>query len=104
MNNNDSIQVSVTITNESSVEGTEIVQLYIRDLVGSVTRPVKELKDFKKVTFKANESKTVSFTITSETLSFYRKDMTWGAEPGKFKVFVGTNSSDILEKEFELVK
>ena len=100
----DSIQVTVTVTNESAVEGTEIVQLYIRDLFGSVTRPVKELKDFKKVSFKANESKTVSFIITRETLAFYRGDMTWGTEPGAFKVFVGTSSANVLEKEFELLK
>lgn len=104
MNNGDSIQVTVTITNESAVEGTEIAQLYIRDLFGSVTRPVRELKGFKKVTLKANESKSVSFTITRETLSFYRGDMTWGTEPGTFKVFVGTNSAETLEKEFELLK
>ena len=104
MNDGDSIQVTVTVTNESPIEGTEIVQLYIRDLFGSVTRPVKELKDFKRVSFKANESKTVSFNITRETLSFYRADMTWGAEPGAFKAFVGTNSVDVLEKEFELLK
>lgn len=104
MNGGDSIQVTVTITNESPVEGTEIVQLYIRDLFGSVTRPVKELKDFKKVSFKATETKTVSFTINAEKLSFYRADMTWGTEPGTFKVFVGTSSADVLEKGFELLK
>jgi beta-glucosidase len=100
----DSIQVTVTVTNESAVEGTEIVQLYIRDHYGSVTRPVKELKGFRNVFFKANESKTISFTITSETLSFYRHDMSWGTEPGTFQVFVGTSSANVLEKTFELIK
>ncbi len=104
ISSSDSIQVSVTITNDSPVDGTEIVQLYIRDLFGSVTRPVKELKDFKKVFFKANESKTISFTITPEKLAFYRSDMTFGTEPGSFKVFVGTSSANVLEKEFELLK
>jgi beta-glucosidase len=80
------------------------VQLYIRDHYGSVTRPVKELKGFKNVFFKANESKTISFTITSETLSFYRHDMSWGTEPGTFQVFVGTSSANVLEKTFELIK
>jgi beta-glucosidase len=95
--------VSVTITNKSEFDGEEVVQLYIRDLFASATRPVKELKGFKKVWFKANETKTISFTINQEMLSFYRGDMTWGTEPGTHKVFVGTNSEEVLEKQFELV-
>jgi beta-glucosidase len=103
MNSNDSIEVSVTVTNTSNVDGTEIVQFYIRDLFASATRPVKELKGFKKVFLKANESKTVSFTMSAETLSFYRGDMTWGTEPGKFHVFIGGNSQDVVKKEFVLL-
>jgi len=85
------------------VPGTEIVQLYLRDMVGSATRPVKELKGFRKEFFNANERKTISFTITADMLAFYRGDMSWGTEPGTFKVFVGTNSVNVLEKEFELL-
>lgn len=103
MSPSDSIEVTVTVKNKSALDGDEVIQLYIRDLFGSVTRPVKELKDFKKVFFKANETKTISFSIDADMLSFYRGDMTWGTEPGTFKVFVGTNSEDVLEKQFELV-
>jgi beta-glucosidase len=102
MSTEDSIQVNVTITNKSEVPGEEVIQLYIRDLVGSVTRPVKELKAFSKVRFNANETKTISFKIDAEMLSFYRADMSWGTEPGKFHVFVGGNSQDVLMKEFVL--
>lgn len=97
-----SLTVSVEVTNTGSREGAEVVQLYIRDLVGSVTRPVKELKGFQKITLKPDESKTVSFTFTEKELSFYRADLTFGAEPGKFHVFVGGNSRDAKQAEFEL--
>jgi beta-glucosidase len=104
MNESDSIEVSVTITNKSNAPGEETVQLYIQDLVGSVTRPVKELKGFQKVFFNANKSKTVTFIISKEMLTFYRADMSWGTEPGAFKVFVGNNSEEVLDKNFELDK
>ena len=97
-----SIKVSVIVTNTGSREGAEVVQLYVRDLVGSVTRPVKELKGFKKVMLKPGESRAVTFTLTESDLSFYRADLTFGAEPGKFHVFVGGNSHDVLQGEFEL--
>jgi beta-glucosidase len=96
------LEVRVDVKNTGQVAGTETVQLYIRDLVGSVTRPVKELKGFKKVTLKAGEVQTVSFTLTPEDLSFYNRDGKWGTEPGKFKVFVGTNSQNTIEAGFEL--
>jgi beta-glucosidase len=102
MTNDDTLTVSVTLTNTSTVDGDEVVQLYIRDRVGSVTRPVKELKDFKKVRIQANETKTITFAITKEMLSFYRADMSWGTEPGTFTVFVGGSSDKALEKEFIL--
>ncbi len=98
----DSITVSIDVTNEGQRDGSEVVQLYIRDLVGSVTRPVKELKGFKKINFKAGETKTVSFTIKDADLSFYNYDLKFGSEPGKFEVFVGTNSRDVKKAEFEL--
>lgn len=97
-----SLTINARVTNSGSVAGTETVQLYIRDLVGSVTRPVKELKGFQKITLGPGEFKDVVFTLTPEELSFYRKDMTFGPEAGRFKVFVGTNSRDVKEAEFEL--
>ncbi|MBL7857681.1 MAG: beta-glucosidase BglX [Cyclobacteriaceae bacterium] len=99
---NDSILVSVDVTNSGSRDGAEVVQLYIRDLIGSVTRPVKELKGFQKVMLKAGEKRTITFTITKEQLSFYNSDLKWVSEPGKFHVFVGTNSRDVKQGEFEL--
>jgi len=102
MTSKDSIVVTVNVTNSGNRDGAEVVQLYIRDLVGSVTRPVKELKGFQKVMLKAGETRTISFTITDEELSFYNSDLMWKCEPGKFQVFVGTNSRDVKQGEFEL--
>lgn len=98
----ETLHVSVDLRNTGSREGSEVVQLYIRDLVGSVTRPVKELKGFQKISLKPGESKTVSFTITVDDLSFYRQDLSYGAEPGEFHVFVGGNSRDVIQAGFEL--
>ncbi|HEY4787135.1 MAG TPA: fibronectin type III-like domain-contianing protein, partial [Bacteroidales bacterium] len=103
MKMNDSITISVTVKNTGRYTGEEVVQLYIRDLVGSVTRPVKELKGFRKVLIKTGESKEVTFTLRSSDLAFYTKDMTFKAEPGDFKVFVGTNSVDYREASFTLI-
>lgn len=97
----DGLKATVTVTNTGSVEGTETVQLYIRDLVGSVTRPVRQLKGFERVTLKPGESKEVTFTIDKEMLSFYRQDMTWGPEPGDFKVFIGGASDNTKEASFK---
>ncbi len=102
MASTDSLKVSVDVTNTGKLEGKEVVQLYIRDLVGSVTRPVKELKAFEKISLIAGETKTVSFVIRVNDLSFYKSDLSFGFEPGKFKVFVGGNSRDVKEAEFEL--
>ena len=93
---NGSITAKATVTNTGSREGTEVVQLYIRDLVGSVTRPLKQLKGFERVTLAPGESREVEFEITPETLSFWRKDMTFGPEAGEFRLFVG-GASDIQE-------
>lgn len=101
---NDSLRVSVTVTNSGKRDGEEVVQLYIQDLVGSLTRPVRELKGFKKVLLKAGESKTVSFTLRADDLAFYNVDMVHQAEPGGFKVFAGGSSVGGLESSFELVK
>lgn len=97
------IDATVTVTNIGSRTGEETVQLYIRDLIGSVTRPVKQLKGFQKLVLAPGESKTVTFTIDDEMLSFWRHDMTFGIEDGDFKVMVGGSSSDLLQTSFSLV-
>jgi beta-glucosidase len=98
------ITVSVTITNTGKYDGSEVAQLYIRDLVGSITRPVKELKGFQKVSLKAGESKTLTFNIHAGDLAFYNSDLKFTSEPGDFKVFVGTNSASGLEETFKLTE
>ncbi len=96
------VNVSVTIKNTSDVDGKEVVQLYIRDLVGSITRPVRELKGFELVALKAGEIKTINFTLNNETLGFYNNDGEFVVEPGNFKLFVGGSSTTILDMDFEL--
>jgi len=96
------LKATVNITNTGNVAGEEIVQCYVRDLVGSVTRPVKELKGFEKITLKAGESKNVTFIITPDILAFHRLDMTYGTEPGDYKLFIGGNSRDVKETGFVL--
>jgi beta-glucosidase len=81
-----------------------VVQLYIRDLVGSVTRPVKELKGFQKVMLQPGETKRISFKITEEDLKFYNADLKFIAEPGEFRMFIGTNSRDVQEASFTLTE
>ncbi|WP_166670701.1 beta-glucosidase BglX [Olivibacter sp. XZL3] len=98
----DSIAVSVTLTNTGKMAGKEVVQLYTQDLVGSITRPVKELKAFQKIELKAGESKQVVFHLSAEDLKFYNADLQYVAEPGDFKVFVGGNSRDVKEAQFTL--
>ena len=90
----DSLTVTAVVTNTGSKDGEEVVQLYIRDMVGSVTRPVKELKGFRKVFLKTGESVTVSFTLTEHSLAFCGADMQVQAEPGDFRLWVGTSSAD----------
>lgn len=101
---NGKLTVSVTLTNTGKYDGAEVAQLYIRDMVGSITRPVKELKGFQKVFLKAGESRVLNFTITPADLAFYNSDLKLVSEPGDFKVFVGTNSASVLESGFELIK
>ncbi|HSN59934.1 MAG TPA: glycoside hydrolase family 3 C-terminal domain-containing protein, partial [Ferruginibacter sp.] len=99
------IQVSVTITNTGKYAGEEVVQLYLRDRVGSIVRPVKELKDFAKIKLNAGESKTIQFIINKEKLSFYNQQVQWVAEPGDFDVMIGASSADIrLKDSFQLSK
>ncbi|MDB5202698.1 MAG: beta-D-glucoside glucohydrolase [Ferruginibacter sp.] len=98
-----SITATVTIKNTGSRDGSETVQLYTRDLVGSITRPVKELKGFQKIFLKAGESRKVSFTLTVNDLRFYNADLKYVAEPGDFKLFIGGNSRDVKEASFKLL-
>ena len=96
------INVSINVKNTSSVDGKEVVQLYIRDLFGSITRPVRELKGFELTALKAGETKTINFTLNKETLGFYNNDGKYIVEPGDFKVFVGGSSITVHETSFEL--
>ncbi len=98
-----SITASVTVTNAGAADGEEVVQLYIRDLVGSITRPVKELKGFEKIFIKKGESKKVNFTLTVADLKFYNADLKFIAEKGDFKLFIGGNSRDVKEANFKLL-
>ncbi|MBK8785953.1 MAG: glycoside hydrolase family 3 C-terminal domain-containing protein [Chitinophagaceae bacterium] len=105
INSHEQIAVTCAITNTGNYAGEETVQLYIRDKVGSIVRPVKELKDFKKIKLAAGETKTVSFLINKEKLSFYNEQLQWVAEPGDFELMIGASSRDIRWKSaFELVK
>lgn len=96
------IKVNITVTNTGKIKGDEVVQLYIRDMVGSITRPLKELKQFQKITLMPNESKKVTFTLSTNDLSFYNQDLKFQPESGEFKVFVGTNSQKVLVTNFIL--
>ena len=102
MTTDGNITASVTITNTGNCEGTEVVQLYIRDMVGSIARPVQELKGFERISLKPGESRTVTFTINSDLLKFYNKNLDYVCEPGDFEVMVGTNSHDVQRKNFTL--
>lgn len=103
MNQTGEITASVKVKNTGKVDGQETVQLYIRDYVGSVTRPVKELKGFEKITLKPGEEREVQFTINNETLSYYRADLSFGSEPGRFAVMIGGDSQKTLTTDFRLV-
>jgi len=96
------ITASVNVTNTGTRSGKETVQLYTRQMVGSITRPVKELKGFQQITLQPGETKKVSFPITANDLKFYNGDLKYVYEPGDFKVFIGTNSQDVKEAGFKL--
>jgi beta-glucosidase len=103
MNFDGKVKVTVDVANTGNFDGKETVQLYIRDLVGTVTRPVRELKNFQKIALKKGEKKTVSFDISVEDLKFYNSNLEFTAEPGQFDVFVGGNSNAGLKVSLELV-
>ncbi|WP_407527716.1 beta-glucosidase BglX [Lacibacter sp. MH-610] len=101
---NQVLKASVTVTNTGAYTGKEVVQLYIRDLVGSVTRPVKELKAFEKIELKAGESRTITFNITPADLKFYNYDLKYDWEAGEFEIMIGTNSRDLKKGKVNWVK
>ncbi len=98
------VQVQLTVTNTGQRAGEEVVQLYLRDLVASVARPLKELKDFKKLSLKPGETQTVTFVVDKDKLAFYNRKLEWAAEPGEFQLMVGSASDDIrLESKLTLL-
>jgi len=102
INANDKLNATVTITNTGKFAGQETAELYIRDMIGSVTRPLKELKGFKKVFLQPGESKTIVFTVNTDDLKFYDINMKYIYEPGDFKLFIGTSSQDVKEADFKV--
>jgi beta-glucosidase len=97
-----SLTVRVDVRNTGKVAGDEVVQLYVRDLVSSVTRPVKELRGFKRVTLAPGAATSVEFKLDREALAFYDKDMKWVVEPGTFEVMVGADSVKLKSASFEV--
>ncbi len=104
MGANDTLTVSVKVKNSGKYDGAEVVQLYTRDMVGSVTRPVKELKGIKKIFLKVGEEAVVEFKLTAHDLAFYTRSMEFKSEPGEFRVFVGSNSVELLDLGFRLAQ
>jgi beta-glucosidase len=98
----ETVNISVEVKNVGDRDGDEVVQLYIQDVVASVTRPVKQLMGFKRITLDREKSQMVEFNLTQEMLGFYGNNMEYVVEPGLFKVWVGTNSAEGLESSFEL--
>lgn len=94
------LMISIKVKNNSKVAGHEVIQLYLQDLVASTVRPVRELKDFRKVYFKAFEEKTIGFKLTVQQLKFWNEKLEYGVESGEFKVLVGPNSRDLKEAVF----
>lgn len=105
MKSNETIEVSFTLTNSGKFVGEEVVQLYLRDKVGSVVRPILELKDFNKIKLEVGETKTIKFSIDNQKLSFYNEKLVFDSEIGDFDIMIGSSSTDIrLKGRFEMVK
>ena len=102
INTKGKLQATVTVTNSGNYDGEEVVQLYIQDVYGSITRPVRELKGFQKVFLKKGERRQVTFTITESDLKFYNSNLKYTAEPGDFKIYIGSNSRDVMVDQFKL--
>lgn len=103
MMKNQKLKVSVTVTNDSDIDGTEVVQLYLQDVIASVVQPVKELRGFRKVKLLAHESKIIDFEITADMLEFYDQNNNKTLEPGRFNVYVGRSSNECLESKFDFI-
>ena len=99
---NGTLEISFDLTNTGKYDGTEVVQLYIQDKTGSVTRPVKELKGFQRISLKQGEKKTVSFSLPVEDLAFWNIDMQRVVEPVEFNLWVGPNSAEVLQTSFTI--
>ncbi len=104
ISSSEDLLVSVDVENVGNKEGDEIVQLYIHDVVASVTRPVKELKGFRRISLDPDEKKRVEFILKPENLGFYDKNMEYVVEPGRFKIMVGGNSVDLMRTTFEVIE
>lgn len=104
LNTDDTLRISVDVTNDSRRDGTEVVQLYVQDKVGSVTRPVKEMKGFRRIPLKAGETATVTFTLPVSDLAFYGYDMKYAVEPGDFQLWVGPSSAEGLSADFTVAE
>ncbi len=104
LDSNNKITATITVKNSGDFDGEEVVQLYTRDMVASITRPLKELKGFQKIFLKQGETKQVSFEISEEDLKFYGADLIFESEAGNFEVYVGGNSADVLTESFKLLK
>jgi len=104
LNANDKLEASVVVSNTGNYDGEEVVQLYIRDMVGSVVRPVKELKGFQKIFLKKGESREVKFTITVNDLKFFNSDLKYDWEPGDFQVMIGTSAGELQAAPAEWIK
>lgn len=104
INFDQTVKVSIDVANTGDYDGKEVVQLYTRDIVGSVTRPIKELKGFQKIALKKGEKQTVTFDISAEDLKFYNSDLQFVAEPGEFEIFIGKDSNTAIKTIIELVK
>jgi beta-glucosidase len=99
---NGKVTASITIKNSGPRDGKEIVQLYIRDIYSTSTRPVKELKAFRKISLKAGESREVTFDLTTEDLKYYNHDLDYVCEPGDFEIMIGPNSRDVKSVKLTL--
>ena len=96
------LTITVNVTNTGKLPGEEVAQLYVRDLVGSVTRPVKELKGFQKIMLQPGETRELKFILTEKDLSFYRRDMTFGTEPGEYEIMIGGDSETVKKVKVRL--
>ncbi|MEM9665060.1 MAG: fibronectin type III-like domain-contianing protein, partial [Bacteroidota bacterium] len=100
----ETLTITTTVTNTGDRTGTEVVQLYVQDEVATVTRPVKELKGFERLTLEPGETRTVTFTLTAPDLRFWGLDNAWTTEPGFFTIFTGASSEDVQTARFELTE